>query len=143
VRRREGPGTDIFTIGVDGSDEKRLTDDTDEDGNPSWSADGSKVVCARFSMTTFRTDIWVVNADGSGSAQLTSGSSDSNFPAFSPDGKKIVFQRFAPTGQPDILVMNASDGANVTNLTNGRSPATSRIGGPRSRPLPLPPQILP
>lgn len=56
---------------ADGSDVERLTETPDEEGSPSWSPDGTKLVYPRILDETDDYDLWVVNADGSCPTQLT------------------------------------------------------------------------
>ncbi len=62
----QNPGNDeIYTIGVDGSDMRRLTSNSWEwDKHPSWSPDGSQIVFWS-NRDTGRRQLWIMNADGS------------------------------------------------------------------------------
>jgi Tol biopolymer transport system component len=97
------------------------------DGEPAWSADGTKVVFLRAesfdSIANVATErIWVANADGSGAHSL---GVDGEDPVWSPDGTKIAFWAFAgpPGGSAGIFVMNA-DGSGITRIIQGRDPRT-------------------
>lgn len=105
---------DIYTINPDGTGERRLTTDPDDERNPDWSPGGKKIVfndVRQFGSGAniqFDTEIFTVNADGSGLRQITNSPGvDGSFrPVFSPDGKKIAF--IGDRGDDfDVFVMNA------------------------------------
>jgi hypothetical protein len=61
--------SDLFTIGSDGSDLVRLTNDPLDDLHPRWSQDGHEIAFERREMrsdgTGGRSETWVIKADGS------------------------------------------------------------------------------
>jgi dipeptidyl aminopeptidase/acylaminoacyl peptidase len=67
----------------------RLTDDPQDDDNPTWSPDGSQIAFDRAGV------IWVMNSDGSDETSLGVGGEN---PAWSPDGTRIAFQTFGGEG---------------------------------------------
>ena len=60
---------DIYSIGVDGSGLRRLTDDPAKDYAPAWSPDGRRIVFV--SDRTSQADIWLMDTDGKNLVQLT------------------------------------------------------------------------
>ena len=108
---------DIFTIDPTGQGATPLTSGPDEDGHPSYSADGERIVFARGPEANMGDgQIWVMRHDGSGQTRLTAGTPNEDFaPAFSPDGAKIAFHRYESTSN-QIWIMNA-DGSGQTQLT--------------------------
>jgi Tol biopolymer transport system component len=86
----------------DGSDKQRLTctgDLVNENSNPDWSPDGTRIVFSRDGK------IVVMNADGSEQKVLydySAGGVPGSNPSWSPDGSRIVFAHFT-----SIDVMNA------------------------------------
>ena len=72
---------DIYTIRIDGTDERRLTFGTGNSEHPAWSSDG------RFLVYTFEKAghkiVQVMRADGSGSHRLSSAGVDAQQPAWS------------------------------------------------------------
>jgi Tol biopolymer transport system component len=89
VSDRDG-NNEIYTMNVDGSDQKRLTFNGSQDIEPCWSPDGLKI--AWTSNRTGDWDIWTMNADGSDQADLTSNADrqDKN-PMWSNDPELIAF----------------------------------------------------
>jgi TolB protein len=77
-------GGDIYTINVDGSDLKRITDGMD----PVWSPSGAQIAFARWREPR---GVWVVSADGAGERRVFDWS-ETRYPSWSPSGE-IVFTR--------------------------------------------------
>ena len=93
-----GPNTGIFSIDPSGQNQATLIDPPEyNDFNPSYSADGERVVFARIATPPGggTSTIWIANQDGTNPVQLTDGTGGSgdSAPQFSPDGAKIVFER--------------------------------------------------
>ncbi len=107
---------EIYTMHLDGSDLKRLTDNEEaEDSYPVFSPDGSQIVFE--SNRTGNFEIYVMNVDGTDQQQLTETPEDELSSSWSPDGSKITFVSFRDNGDQEIYVMDA-DGSNETRLTH-------------------------
>ena len=65
---RDGTG-EIYVMNSDGSNETRLTTNSDHDASPVWSPDGTKILFVRESGGGV--DLWTMNPDGTGQANLT------------------------------------------------------------------------
>ena len=130
---------EIYLMNPDGTDPRRLTDNTDGDAFPKLSPDGKKIlfdsnrlraadVPCRVLLTS---DLFVMNTDGTEQTFLTRGSSAT----WSPDSKYIAFHASAsgtglpircdpgaPTADSDIFVANVDDllkgVASPQNITN-------------------------
>jgi len=105
---------EIYVMNADGSNPTRLTHNSANDMDPSWSPDGKKI--AFFSYRDGNYEIYLMNANGSSQTRLTHNSASDTYPDWSPDGKKIVFHSYRD-GNWEIYVMNAN-GSNQTRLTN-------------------------
>ena len=81
-------------MNIDGSDVKRLTDDSFDDKEPEGSPDGSKIAFSSMRHLNIG-EIYVMNADGTQQTRRTQSSggllSGAMSPAWSPDGTKIVY----------------------------------------------------
>jgi Tol biopolymer transport system component len=104
----------MFSINVDGSGLKRLSDSTGGASSPAWSPDGKKI--AFTSRRSGNPEIYVMDADGGNVVRLTSNDAMDRFPAWSPDGRRIAFESDRD-GESHIYVMSA-DGSNQVRLTS-------------------------
>ncbi len=115
---------EIYTVRVDGSDRRQLTQ-TNAVYNwfPNWSPDGAKITFS--SNRSGKYEVFVMNADGSGVRALGRGCVS----AFSPDGNRLVFAQYCQdTGQ--VYIMRA-DGSNLHTLLeeeNNANPSWSPDG---------------
>lgn len=98
---------EILTLGKDGSDLQRITQNDYWDLYPVWSSDGEQIAFLRFNTTL---DIYTMNSDGSNQKLLYDSSfhdADINW-----QGDNIVFTR-----NSQIWIMN-EDGSNPRAITN-------------------------
>ena len=80
---------DIYTIGVNGGTEKRLTDTKDLDDGPDYSPDGKYIYFNSY--RTGHMQIWRMKADGTEPKQLTFDENSNWFAHPSPDNRWIVY----------------------------------------------------
>ena len=80
---------DVYTIPVDGGDEKRLTTADGKDDGPEFSPDGQYIYFN--SERTGEMQIWRMKVDGSGQEQITNDDVENWFPHVSPNGQSMVF----------------------------------------------------
>lgn len=130
---RAGGTAEIYLVNPDGSNVRRLTENTAPDGFAVLSPNGKQIVfdSARLSGAVNNTDLFRMNPDGTEQEFLTHGSSAT----WAPDGKYVAFHRSASgSGVPirmdpgsassdsDLFVANVDDlaagVAQPTNITN-------------------------
>ena len=109
--------SDVYTLNADGTAETRITSLDQDELNPTWSPDGTKLLFDR--NPDLRPDVYAANADGSNRVQLTTDAASDLRPAWSYNGTQIVFasDRNNTPGVFDLFVMNAN-GTNQVNITN-------------------------
>ncbi|MGV8985566.1 MAG: TolB family protein [Cypionkella sp.] len=85
---------DVYTIGVEGGPETRLTMGEGHCDGPDYSADGASIYynCDRDG----HAQIWVMNVDGSGQRKLFSDEYVNWFPHPSPNGKTVLYLAYPP-----------------------------------------------
>jgi len=104
---------EIYVMNPDGTHQARLTYSTEDDVDPAFSPDGTKIAFASSRIDSW--DIYVMNADGSDATNITDHGATDTAPAFSPDGSRIAFVSDRDGGS-EIYVMGA-DGSAPTRLT--------------------------
>jgi len=113
---------EIYVMEANGAGVLNLTNDPADDGDPSWSPDGTRIA--------FRSSrdgdpgssrIYVMNADGSGVTRLSSDAWDADAePAWSPDGTMLALSRVACdwwSGCMRSIWIMSSDGSGAGQLT--------------------------
>jgi Tol biopolymer transport system component/subtilisin family serine protease len=101
----------IYTMDPDGTHKTRITSGINQEHNPKWSPDGTKIL-----YVNSQDEIYSMNADGTVKIRLKRSLSDS--PQWSPDGDKIVFA-YNFSGNWEICLME-SDGKNPIQLTSAQ-----------------------
>jgi Tol biopolymer transport system component len=129
---------DIFTVRPNGSALRQLTDDPIEEFDPSWSADGRRLVFTRFEPAG--STVYTINPDGGDPTLVVDG--DDHEPSFSPSGRRIVYTdgdsirtvRPDGTGQRRLLGAHPRGGLGSPQYSpNGRRIVFD--GRPRGKPL--------
>lgn len=106
-------GLALFTIGVDGSNERRLTPADHFIIQPTWSPDGSRIAFTSFGAS--ETGIWVVNADGSDLRPLiVTEDGFAGAAAWSNDGTRLAYSWFSSDNR-GLFVANA-DGSDPRKI---------------------------
>src|SRR4029079_8905421 len=91
----QGPNSDIYVVGSGGGAPQRLTTSPGVDTDPSFSPDGSRIVCE--SDRGGSQQLYIMNADGSAERRMSFGGGWYASPVWSPDGEWIAF----PHPRPD------------------------------------------
>jgi TolB protein len=80
---------DVYTVGVEGGQETRLTTAEGKDDGPEYSPDGQYIYFNSERGGTMQ--VWRMHADGSQQEQVTNDASENWFPHLSPNGQLMVF----------------------------------------------------
>jgi TolB protein len=107
-------GSEIRLMDLDGSEQVKLTGESEGDTHPAWSPDGERIAFTSF-LPEGNMEVYVMNADGSGRIRLTDNPAMDAIPTWSPDGMQIAFISNRD-GNLEIYAMDA-DGSDQRNLT--------------------------
>ena len=117
--------SDICTIKLDGSEQRRLTNSPGLDGMPAWSPEGKRIVFAT-DRDGGNWELYVMDSDGTHQRRLTNTLEENeSVPAWSPNGQKIAYS--TGISNPSIWVMDA-DGSDRRRLAKGLFPSWSPDG---------------
>lgn len=116
VTNANGP-PDIWTMDLDGKNQKQLTTNTGLNLFSSVSPDGRFIIFNSSRMGGLNTfNIWRMNLDGSNPKQLTYGANE-YFPVCSPDGKWVYYTPLNDSGKPSVWRVPI-DGGDPVRLTD-------------------------
>ncbi len=116
----------VYTMRMDGSGLKRLTDNRQGDSSPCWSPDGQTICFS--SRSGGPSSLYTISASGGQPRHLRLvGVSNGTEPDWSPDGKMIVFTTQSG-GRFEVCVVPAA-GGEVNRLVPGEDP----VWAPNSR----------
>ena len=113
----KGP-VQLFTVNLDGSGLKQITNLPAIRGRSDWSPDGSFIVT--YSGEPWKREVYIMNADGTNVRQLTPSGGNSQGPSISPDGKWVAFTAYFDNPNDDHgceLYVIRVDGTDLRRLT--------------------------
>ncbi len=129
----------IFTIPVEGGEERQLTTAPGLDDGPDYSPDGryiyfnayrpNQVAQAGRSDQSGTMQLWRMRADGSEQVQLTSDQYNNWFPHPAPDGKKIVFITYLDPIDPATHPANKNVALRLLDPRTGKVRELTRLLG--------------
>ena len=97
-----GKNWDVWTMNVDGTNLRQLTDEPSWDDAAAWSPDGRWLVFSSDRVNVVWPDLWLLDLEGQTPLKrLTRGDGKYFFPRWSPDGAQIAFL-YLPTGPPRL-----------------------------------------
>lgn len=105
---------EIYSIRPDGAGATRITNNTCNDTDVSWSADGQRILFSSDCAGDY--DIYSMNPDGTDRRRLTTDPRPEHLPAQSRDGQRIAFILEEAAAQTHLYVMN-SDGSGAHRIT--------------------------
>lgn len=121
---------EVFTMNIDGTDKKQISNLKTISTYPSFSPDGQYIVFRSvtiqpslnwdLSAAKRNSEIFIMNADGSGVKNLSANIAYDGWPSWSPDGELILFgsNRTGPANIGQLYTIK-KDGTGLTQITNG------------------------
>lgn len=118
----------VYTINIDGTNDKKIIESTIGLSGQEWSPDGTKILVGGMVTPASPASVYVMNADGSNLLKLTQ-LTDAVLPRWSTDGRKITFTKYFPEQnyRSEVWVMNA-DGSNAASIIEGTGARFSQNG---------------
>jgi TolB protein len=110
------PHMDIYSVGLDGTGLKRLTDAPGYDAEGSYSSDGKQIVFT--SSRDGDPDLYIMDADGTTVRQITNKDGYDGGPFFSPDNKWVIFRSDRQKEHMLQLFAVSADGKTEVQLTD-------------------------
>jgi TolB protein len=120
---------EIYVGNTDGSNLRRLTNNSSADVSPMFSPDGSRI--AFVSDRDGSPQVYVMSADGGGQRRVTTTGDYNQTPAWSPDGSTIAYASRVG-GTFDIFTVSAS-GGRARRLTESQGSNTDPTFSPDGR----------
>jgi TolB protein len=116
------PDDHIFTVRPDGSGRQQLTDNSFDESDPSWSADGGSLVFSRalggVPGRPSGYQVFKMNADGSEQTQVTHISGTAASPSLSPSGRRIVYRESRSGAERSSISTIGHDGTDPRRLVS-------------------------
>ena len=113
-------GRDIYTINVDGTDLRQLTDHPAHERRPAWAPNGRQIAFYS-TRNNNRGGIFLMDTDGKNVKELTNG--DETYPSWSPDGKRIAFSVWDGKAHRQRIGIMDADGHHLELIAEGHTPS--------------------
>lgn len=110
---------DIYVMGADGSQVKKIAGGPLSNTLPAWSPDGNTIAFLRCVDCGTTRQIALMKPDGSGVTEITSGAHFNWRPTWSPDGSKLAFERDSADFSSAAIYTVNRDGSGLTKLLDG------------------------
>ena len=117
---------DIWVMRSDGSDKRRVTDDSHYDRYPGWSPDGEWIIYD--SERDGNKDLYLVPVGGGTERRITMDAAIDRHADWSPQGNLLVFHS-GRSNNLDIWLVEIPDSGPAASLGNGDEGATAAAGG--------------
>ena len=117
---REGKMT-IYSVNLDGTGLRKLTNGKQDDAQPQWSADMNMIVFTSNGTPNALNKVFVMAGDGSNKRQVSTGSKNDAAPSFSTDGRMVAWAATTELAENwrDIGVAAADGSAPQRLITSG------------------------
>lgn len=125
----------VFTVALDGTDERRITPWRLDAAQPDWSPDGRWIVFRTQERSERHGDIFLVHPNGDGLQRVIGGRGKWLSCTFSPNGNKIQAGHapgFGDDRAADVYVFDL-DGSNIRNVTESNAWESASDWGPQPR----------
>jgi Tol biopolymer transport system component len=121
---------DLYSMKVDGTDLRKITNCRTVCTYGSWSPDGKRIAYRKvintpgfyddknLTLSTTNSEVFIANSDGSNELNLSKSAAYDAWPSWSPDGTKILFGSNR-AGVTQVYVVNV-DGSHLTRLMDDR-----------------------
>jgi len=119
---RHGGKSELYTVNIDGSELRRITENNYVEAHPRISPDGLKIIYS--ASKNEDSEIYILEIESGKEVQLTDNKASDTVPVWSPDGRKIAFSSDR-SGRYEIYVMNA-DGSSQRQITFSEKGMNSR-----------------
>ncbi len=113
----DGSG-EIWVMRADGSNQRRLTDNQQDDLSPIWSPESHRLAFTRTAPDRTSSDLWIVDVASQDTYKLTTLPGYEYAPVWSPDGEWIAFTSSLDGGQSELFAIRI-DGSDLTMLLTG------------------------